>query len=240
MKYTNFKAIYFDMGGVLMDVLPGYSREKAIRYALSGPLMQEFLRNDFDMAQFIRFTDEVIAERSALQNYVQEDSYRQDRVDFERFLGSGVPFEVFREKFWRQIAYMTECFVLNPRAQSTLESIRRKGFIIGLISNVFHPAIVYKEMFTKWGIIDYFNPLVFSSEYRFKKPHRSIFEYALSWHPTLEASEAIFVGDTWTIDIEGARDAGLRPVWIKADYEGDECKGVPVIPDIGEITQILD
>jgi FMN phosphatase YigB (HAD superfamily) len=31
----------------------------------------------------------------------------------------------------------------------------------------------------------------------------------------LRPQEAVYVGDDWRIDICGARDAGLKPVWIK-------------------------
>lgn len=238
-SYT-VKAVYFDMGGVLMDVSGDYSREAAIRYGLSGPAVREFLGDSFDTEAFIQSTNDAIELRLNAQGYLQEDAYRQDRLDMERLLKKSVPFDVFQEKFWRQIEFMTGCFILRSSVLPTLRSLRERGFLIGLISNVFHPAIIYKEMFTKWGIIEFFNPLLFSSEFRFKKPHRAIFEYALTWHPGLSAEEVVFVGDTWDIDVIGSRAAGYRPIWINSKYTDKECDGIPVIADIAEIVELLD
>ena len=234
------RAVYFDMGGVLMDVSEDYSREAAIRYGLSGPIVREFLGDSFDMEVFIQNTNDAIERRLNSEDCLQEDAYRQDRLDMERLLKKPVPFEVFQEKFWRQIEFMTGCFMLRSTVLPTLRALRERGLLIGLISNVFHPAIVYKEMFTKWGIIDFFNPLLFSSEFRFKKPHRAIFDYALTWHPGLSADEVVFIGDTWQIDVIGSRAAGYRPVWINSEYAERECDGIPVIADIGEIVDLLE
>ncbi|MBN1878885.1 HAD family hydrolase [bacterium] len=239
MDFNGIKAVYFDMGGVLMDVSDDYSREAAVRHALDGPIVREFLGSEFQIEGYIEFTDAMIAARNG-SDYLQEDAYRQERVEFEKYLGKQVPFSVFQEKFWRQIDFMTSCFILKPMVRETLQTIQDRGLIIGLISNVFHPAIIYKQMFTKWEIIDYFNPLLFSSEFRFKKPHRAIFDYALSWHPGLTGSDVVFVGDTWHIDVAGALDAGFKPVWINPGYQDDARDGVPVIRDISAIPTLLN
>jgi FMN phosphatase YigB (HAD superfamily) len=31
----------------------------------------------------------------------------------------------------------------------------------------------------------------------------------------ISASEAVYIGDDWRIDICGARDAGMHPIWLK-------------------------
>jgi len=239
MRTKQVKAVYFDMGGVIMNVLPEYSREKAIRNALSGPAMLEFLGEDFEMDSFIEFTNCSIRQRTASVTFIQEDSYRIEKEDFEDFLGRKVPFEVYNEKFWRQVKYMTNCFTVKENAKPTFEALRDMGFILGLISNVYHPAIIYKELFTKWDIIEFFDPLIFSSEFRYKKPHQMIFDYALSWHKDLDASEVMFVGDTWDIDVIGSQSAGMIPVWVNEEYEHEEREGVSVIADIAEIRRLV-
>ena len=36
----------------------------------------------------------------------------------------------------------------------------------------------------------------------------------------MEAADAIFVGDTWTCDVEGPRRCGMQPVYIRRPHYG--------------------
>lgn len=239
MNQQQIKAVYFDMGGVLMNVKKDYSRENAVRTALSGKLVQEYLGNTFDFLEFLEFMSQTILARSIEEPGIQEDAWRVEKKMLEQFTGRPVPYEVLRDKFWSQINYMTSCFTVVSGVRETLQAIQDEGLIIGLISNVFHPAIIFKELFTKWEIIDYFHPLVFSSEFRFKKPHKAIFDYALSWYPDLHSEETIFIGDTWEIDIIGARNAGMNPVWINREYGETHRDTIPVISKVNSILELL-
>ena len=58
----------------------------------------------------------------------------------------------------------------------------------------------------------------------------------------MDPSEAVYVGDDFRIDICGAKDAGLHPVWLKhhlvkrtwPDVETE----VPVITSLDELLQL--
>lgn len=235
----NCKAVYFDMGGVLMNVVPEYSRENAINAAVTGPKVARFLGPDFSLEHFLEFMGDSIKLRAEESPGIQEDAWLVDRQMLQDFTGKAVPCDVLKEKFWNQINYMTSCFEPVQGVRETLQYVKDRGYLIGLISNVFHPAIIFKELFTEWGIVDYFKPLLFSSEYRYKKPHRAIFDYALSWHPSLKPEETIFLGDTWDIDVIGAQGAGLIPIWINAEHDEKFRENVRVIKTVTELPSIL-
>jgi len=237
---NKIKAVYFDMGGVLMDVNEEYSRENALKASFSGKAVQNYFGNALEFDEYLDLFNQSILKRKAESPGIQEDAWCVEKEMLEQFAGRSVPFEVLREKFWNQINYMTSCFTVVPEAREALEAIRKKGLIIGLISNVFHPAIIFKELFTKWEIIDYFHPLVFSSEFRFKKPHSAIFNYALSWHPDLLPEEALYVGDTWEIDITGARAVGMNPIWLNTEYKDSHRDSVPVITSVSSVVNFLE
>jgi putative hydrolase of the HAD superfamily len=60
---------------------------------------------------------------------------------------------------------------------------------------------------------DCFDPVVYSGDLRIGKPDRRIFEHLLIKLDT-PGNQALMVGDTLERDIRGARNAGLRTVWI--------------------------
>ena len=58
------------------------------------------------------------------------------------------------------------------------------------------------------------------------------------------AEEAVYVGDDWRIDVCGARDAGLNPVWlkhqtVKRNYPEVDAD-VPVITSLNELPPVLE
>ena len=55
--------------------------------------------------------------------------------------------------------------------------------------------------------------LVTSEEVGVQKPAVEIFQVALA-HAKASPDEAVMIGDNWSNDIEGARAAGIRPIWL--------------------------
>jgi len=81
-----------------------------------------------------------------------------------------------------------------------------------------------------------------TSEYVFRKPHRRIFELAAR-KAHLEPGEIWYCGDNGICDVDGAKAAGLFPVWYKGAYEGygfapqNECL---TVFDWRELIEILE
>ena len=234
------QAVYFDMGGVLMDIIPEYSREEAVRKSLSSQLVREYLGSSFDFQEyFTLITEDIDLRYKNPDNFEQDDAWAITKSNLELFLKKPVPFEVIHRVFWDFITYMTGCFTVRSEARPCLEYIQKRGYIIGLISNVFHPSIVYKQMFTRWEILDFFNPLIFSSNLIFKKPDPRIFEYAISCHPGLKAEDCLFVGDTYKIDVRGAITSKMVPVWMNNHGEDDNPLNVTEITSLSDLREIL-
>ncbi len=234
------KAIFFDMGGVLMDIIPEYSREEAVRRSLSSQFVRDYLGTGFDFQGYYTLITEDIDKRYGdPDNFKQDDAWLVTKNTLETFLQKPVPFKVIHDIFWDYISYLTGCFRVRSEARPILEYIRGKGYIIGLISNVFHPSIVYKQMFTLWEILDFFNPLIFSSDLKFKKPDPRIFQYALACHPGLKPEECIFIGDTYNIDVRGAGSSKMIPVWMNNHSEADNPMNVAEITSLNDLREML-
>ena len=67
---------------------------------------------------------------------------------------------------------------------------------------------------------NYFEFIIASSEYVFKKPHKRIFEIAVR-KANLDFEDIWFCGDSIEFDIEGARMSDIAPVWYKGAIDSD-------------------
>ena len=82
---------------------------------------------------------------------------------------------------------------------------------LGIVTN--NSAAEQKEKLRALGIAEYFDAVVISEAVGVAKPDAKIFSIALQ---TLGvgAHEAIFIGDNWVNDIDGAINAGMQAVWL--------------------------
>jgi HAD superfamily hydrolase (TIGR01509 family) len=97
---------------------------------------------------------------------------------------------------------------------SVLEDLHRRGVPMHVVSNYTE---LLPEILGNLGWSGHFATVTYSQEAGIEKPRRGIFELALR-RASCEPERATFVGDTWSADIVGAREAGLRAIWL--DREG--------------------
>lgn len=92
-----------------------------------------------------------------------------------------------------------------------LDALAAKYTLV-LVSNTHHAELVHYHLQSS-GMDRYFEYVVTSVEYGRRKPSRSIFEHAL--HVSNGQKEtALFVGDSYVVDYDGARAAGLACLLI--------------------------
>ena len=78
--------------------------------------------------------------------------------------------------------------------------------------------------------------LVTSEEAGVEKPNSIIFEILLS-KIGCDASECVFIGDSWNKDVCGSKDMGMIPVWFNIAAES-QCNVIQ-ISDFYELEPIL-
>jgi putative hydrolase of the HAD superfamily len=92
------------------------------------------------------------------------------------------------------------------------------------------------------GLLDYFDPIVVSGDYGYRKPDGRLFQFALEGMG-VAAENALYVGNDMHRDIFGAREAGLTTVMFDSD-QGTKVHGdcVPdhTITDLRDLLKILD
>jgi putative hydrolase of the HAD superfamily len=120
-------------------------------------------------------------------------------------------------------------------ALSTIGQLRSVGLRLGIVTNGFTTMqsrkIRHHNLDTR---VDF---VLISEQVGVYKPDRAIFDLALA-RAGVAASQALFVGDTPSSDIEGAQNAGLhsvlidvRDTWTQAAMDG--------VPKIRRLTELL-
>jgi putative hydrolase of the HAD superfamily len=98
---------------------------------------------------------------------------------------------------------------------STLQALRAQDRTLGVITNGGTER--QQAKLRALGLEDAFDVVLISEAEGVRKPSPEIFQRALRRHG-IESSAAMFIGDHPLMDVEGARSAGLLPVWKYVPY----------------------
>ena len=104
---------------------------------------------------------------------------------------------------------------LKPQALELLKIVGKRCKV-GLVSNFTYAPAIHASL-RKLGISEFFDAIVVSEEIGWRKPHKRIFETALK-RLRVGPAEAVFVGDSPTEDIHGARALGIRTVFVPSHF----------------------
>lgn len=75
------------------------------------------------------------------------------------------------------------------------------------------------------GLSRYFDPIIVSGDFGYRKPHERLFTAALT-AMNLEPSEALYVGNDMYRDVYGAQRVGIQTVFLKSNQGTQEKEGV--------------
>lgn len=121
------------------------------------------------------------------------------------------------EESWR-VEYASREFMndrfrgleLFEEAVEVVNTVRRNAHV-GMITN--GPTIIQRDKIARLEIADLFPFILISEEVGFWKPDPAIFLRALELAGA-EAAETVYIGDSPTSDVAGARAAGITPIWM--------------------------
>lgn len=124
-----------------------------------------------------------------------------------------------------------------PDAPPTLDRLRAAGYRLAVISNW---QCGLEHFCVELGIRDRFEHIVASAEIGYAKPSREIFDETCRRLGVMP-DRVLHVGDTRADDLEGARGAGMRAVWLCRSDESDELetRAQPAIRSLVGLLPIL-
>lgn len=132
----------------------------------------------------------------------------------------------------------------DAEARPLIERLRADGLAVGLLSNTVWPAAWHDEILARDGVLDLFDGRVYSSEIDWTKPHEEAFAAARSAIGVDDPAACVYVGDRLFDDIWGARNAGMRTVWLphseippdqRGHAEGEPDAVVQALSDIPDV-----
>lgn len=116
---------------------------------------------------------------------------------------------------------------VRERTVETLEELRRRGYRLGVISNADGRA---EQALDAVALREHFELVVDSGLVGIDKPDPRIFHHALE-RMGIAPEQAVYVGDIYEIDVQGARAAGMRPVlidplWMWTERDCERIRGI--------------
>jgi len=235
------RGILFDLGDTLLDFEPMDTRQvfregaqrsyERLKDQLPASLpFEEYCERQFRSMRWAYFWSKLLRR--------EFDSTRMMRRNHARW-GVGLDAAMCDEMMWTWYEALLAHASVADDVIPTLQTLRERGLKIGLVSNTFVPAATHDRHLAQAGLIEFFPVRVYSSEVRFRKPHRRIFEIALSQIGT-KPHETLFVGDLVKADIQGAKRVGMKTVLRQAFAVNDRHRVADhVIRKISELTRII-
>lgn len=114
-------------------------------------------------------------------------------------------------RIWSRVSSAPKDLALYPDARQALENLGSLGLTLGVVSNMGSELDGWLE---RLGVSALLPVRATSASAGVNKPHRGIFEWALA-AAGVSAQEAVHVGDSVEADVEGARAAGIEPVYVQ-------------------------
>ena len=195
------KALLFDFGGTLAF----------LDFEL---LAREFSREGRKL-DALALEHAEYAGRAAIDRVLMSGPKKQaDSAAYEHFFrgwmtAAGVPQEEFREcaaKFGAIHREATLWRVVRAGTFEALEAFKSAGYRLAIVSNAEGQVEADAKRF---GLAPYFDAIIDSHVVGVAKPDPRIFQIALE-RLGVAADEVRFAGDIYSIDVEGARAAGIE------------------------------
>jgi putative hydrolase of the HAD superfamily len=153
-------------------------------------------------------------------------------------LGADVAGAVLEEAEAHHLDTWTPHIQHQPDAARVLGELRAAGYRIGLLSNTHWPRHFHEHFLERDGLAELIDVRCYTSEMEWVKPDERAFAEVKQ---KLGVTSGVFVGDRRYDDVLGARQAGLRSVWVRNDRDRDD----EIVPDaaidtLSELPAVVD
>jgi len=134
------------------------------------------------------------------------------------------------------IEHLSDFNHLIPETLTVLELLKSK-YKMHIITNGFKE--VQKRKLQKSDLIQYFETVTISEDVGVKKPHKLIFNHALT-AANANVESSIMIGDNFNADILGALGVGMKAIYYDFHNTNEqERENVIIVKSLNEIIPIL-
>ena len=222
-----YDVVFFDAANTLLYPYPSVGEvyaQVARRYGVetTGQAVQRAFRQAWG-------TVETLARNDPVRYGVGEPDGRRfwHTLVHATFSKLTVPehFDDFFEELY-QLFKQPTVWRLFPECLEVLHALRHQGYIVGVISNW---DIRLLNILQGLDLMQYFQHVSISAVVGWEKPHAEIFRHATT-AVAVVPERALHIGDNLQADVQGARQAGLQPLWLQR--EGTTTAEYPMIRDL--------
>jgi len=155
-------------------------------------------------------------------------------------LGLTVPPDVVQHVVALDHSAFSKTITVSEETLDVLRSLRDRGLLLGLVSNVSLLPHLMRADLEALGILALLDSTTFSSEVGTRKPDPRIFRDALE-KLGVAPEEAVFVGDRLMDDVDGAQRLGMRAILTREFRQEEDPTVRPdaVIDRLGELPAVL-
>ncbi|MBM2809643.1 MAG: HAD-superfamily hydrolase, subfamily variant 3 [Chloroflexi bacterium] len=218
------EAVVFDLGGTLIDYLggapswpamenPGVEAAYACLSSAGLALDSASFHESFIAAMDERW-------RAATAGLHAPPTLGDLVIHVCGTVGFGLPDHLLAASVACYVAPIAARSRVAEGARDVIVWLHQHGIRLGIISNTIWPAEAHLDDLSRYGLLDHFDHVLFSSETGLWKPDRRVFDASLA-HLGVAPERAVFIGDRLVEDVQGAQRAGLRAIFLEGtqDYE---------------------
>lgn len=205
-KGSSIKAVLFDFGQTLVDAADGFrmaekEAERRIFSQMGLPSWDDFILNYRKIRKVFHSRSEF--SRVSLWRALYEHYGIHADLDLLKALETS---------YWDTVKKETRLFPETEQVLTGLSSRYQLAMITNTQGQTSSPNHRMRDV---PGLEGFFKVVIVAGESGVPpKPHPAPFIKCLEML-NISSSQAVFVGDDWEIDMCGARDVGIRPIWIQ-------------------------
>ena len=247
MVVKPIRAVVFDLGGTLEETY----YDDALRTTATRGLRQLLIERNIDPGLSLSELQATVL--AGLRAYTDWREKTEIELPPERvwteyiFPAAGLPKERLLAAAEDLTFYYETQFqarTMRPEAPAMLRELAAKGYRLAVISNIISRRLVAVKL-AEYGIACYFDPILTSSNFGWRKPNERIF-LECARLLGLPPAGCAYVGDTISRDVVGARRAGFGLaiqiksfLTTKADKESDVEPPDAAIRDLREVLDVI-
>ena len=237
------QTVVFDLGGTLIEYAGSYTKWPDLETPGFQAAYALLSKNGHRLTTFEQFRD---AGFSLLPQLWQAAIRHEKNLRVTDLLASmlkatGVQ-SVNRADLERAAALYGEAIQAQAQlvdtAVSTVQQVKAAGFKIGLVSNTMFPGGLHQADLARFGLISYFDALVFSADVFKWKPNAAPFLQVLA-ELDAEPATAVYIGDDPASDTVGAMAAGMRSIYFQANSRFAKPDGIEPDAEIQHLRELM-
>ena len=200
------KAFIFDLGNTLIEYpAPEKIRENCEKFAkemtISGELLDKMHKQLMEDRQAGFKNHQEATVKKALSKVLKDSG---EQFDDELLMS------IIEEIYY--FGFAKYAYPVNGSLE-LMKFLKECNMKTGIISNTPFPGAFFKNDLERFGLVNYFQSFVWSSEFGKRKPSPDIFNHSLA-ELGIKAHEAVYVGDKIDRDVAGSRGAGMESIWF--------------------------